>query len=59
METREDMLKALETERLERERLATEQINTILTQYRCKMDVDLHFSGEGRVGMTVKIVGLP
>ena len=57
--TREDMLRSLEEERLARERLVTEQVNVLLAQGRCTMEVDLTFGTEGRPKMRVRIVAEP
>ena len=59
MITREDMVKMLEEERLIRERLATEQVNNILAQHRCEMEVGLSFGNSSGVKTQFRIVALP
>ena len=54
--TREEVLTFLENERLQREQLATNEINAILRKYNCEMNADVTFEASGRVRTQIKIV---
>ena len=54
--TGDEMLAFLENERLEREQIATQEINEVLAKYHCDMDAEITFGANGKVNTQIKIV---